>query len=246
MRRFIDLLVSIEALTRENLRLLRELGFSGVGASISVGRLLSNPAAALEALKSVKAAGEAEGVDVVSRITVDESMSEGALKAVLRKFRRCVEVVSAYALDRKLTAFACRDARVDVITLLPGSRLLRGDLAYVREYGKAVEILVVPLQAEDPLSCAKALAYYSDVVKLLERKKLLKALILSSGASGPDAFRDPRSMASLLSLMGLKYDAALDALSANVARLVTECRDKLAGVVPVRGVRIVGVGANGH
>jgi len=148
------------------------------------------------------------------------------------------------AFDRRLTAFACRDARVDVITLLPSSRLLKGDLAYIQEYGKAVEMLATPLQAEDPLSSARALAYYSGVVKLLERKKMVQALIFSSGAADPSALRDPRSMASLLSLMGLRYEDALDAVSVNVARLVAECRDKLAGVVPVRGVRIVGVGAD--
>jgi RNase P/RNase MRP subunit p30 len=244
MRAFIDLLVSAEVLTRESLRLLRELGFSGVGASVSVKRLISDPAASLEALRNLKAEGEAEGIDVISRITVDEPMGEGSLKKILRKFRRRVEVVSVHALDRKLTAFACRDARVDVITLLPGSRLLRGDLAYIREYGKAVEVLVAPLQAEDPLASAKALAYYSGVMELLGRKKMVHALILSSGATSPSALRDPRSMASLLSLMGLSYDAALDAVSANAARLVAECRDKLTGAVPVRGVRILRVGGD--
>lgn len=245
MRRFFDLLIPVELLTPQTLRTVRELNFAGVGASLSAKYLLSNPAGALENLGIAKKAGSAEGLDVVSRITVDEVVSESALKALLRKFRRRVEVFSVHALDRKLTALACRDARVDVVTLTPGSRLLKGDLAYIYEYGKRVELLMAPVQVGSPLSRARALAYYSRVVELLQRKGLIDFLIFSSGAASSKALRDPRSMASLLSVVGLTYEAALNAVSTNAARLVAECRDKLAGIIPVRGVRIVGKDGSG-
>jgi RNase P/RNase MRP subunit p30 len=239
MRRFFDLLIPLEVLSPQTLQTIRELNFSGVGASLGVRLLSTNLTGSLENLKKVKSVGEAEGLDVVSRITVDEVMSEGALKALLRKFRKRVEVFSVHALDRRLTALACRDSRVDVITLLPGSRLLKGDLVYISEYGKGVELLMAPVQVGSPQSRAKALAYYSRTVELLQRKGLAASLIFSSGAASSKTLRDPRSMASLLSLMGLTYDAALDAVSINVERLVAECRERLSGVVPVRGVRIV-------
>ena len=245
MRRFFDLLIPIEVLSPQTLQTIRELNFSGVGASLGVRLLSTNLVGSLEILKKVKSVGEAEGLDVVTRIMVDEVLSEGALKALLRKFRKMVEVFSVHALDRRLTALACRDSRVDVVTLLPGSRLFKGDLVYISEYGKGVELLMAPVQVGSLLSRAKALAYYSKTVELLQRKGLTGSLIFSSGAASSKMLRDPRSMASLLSLMGLTYGAALDTVSKNVVRLVAECRDRLSGVVPVRGVRIVERGGDG-
>ncbi len=236
-RRFYDLLVSADILTRDALERVRDLGFAGVGASISAHSLAASPERVLELVEGVRRAGEEVGLDVVARLTVSTPMGEGALKRLLRKWRRRFEVISVHAVNRQVTAFASRDTRVDVVTLLPGSRLLRGDLDYMRDFGKRVELLLAPLQSGSCDERASALAYALESIEML--KKAGVTLVFSSGAVSIDQLRDPRSMAALLSTLGLSPEQALDALSRNAAELVAEAREKLRGVVPVRGVRVI-------
>lgn len=238
-KRYYDLLVSLDLPLREGFGVFKSMGFFGVGVSASVGALRSAPSRALEVFRRLKEVGESEGVDVVTRVTVDEPLREEEVKRLLRKWRKGVEVMSVHALSRELTALACRDARVDIVTLVPGAKLMRGDLAYVKEYGKRLELTLKPLQNPDPLARARALAYYKDLLKLTVRKELEGFLVFSSSATTLDGVRDPRSMATLLHTLGLPSEASLDALSRNATSLVAACRDKLRGVIPVRGVRVV-------
>lgn len=241
MRKFYDLLVSIDLLrTPEALRRIRELGFAGVGASVSAQRFLSSPEAALKLFEELRLRSKEEGLDLVTRLSIDTSMREGLAKRILRRWRLRVELITVHAVSRQLTAFACRDTRVDILTLTPGSRLLKGDLMYIREYGKRVELLLAPLQEGDEQARAKAIAYYTAILrKLAKGKNSDVALLFSSGATDVERLRDARSMAALLYALGLPYERALDALSKNAIELVTECREKLAGTIPVRGVKVI-------
>ena len=239
-RRFYDLLIALEALAGGALSRARELGFSGVGAAVRVSRLLHSPHRVLELLSDVRKLGEEEGVDVVTRLVIDTPLREGQVKALLRRWRRRFEVISAYSVGRRLTAFACRDSRIDVVTLIPGAELMRGDLMYVRTLEKRVELLLAPLHDEELRRRAEVMAEYARFVELLKRKGLAGYVVFSSGASSSRTLRDPRSMAALLHVLGLNHEEALDAVSTNPLSLVRENRDKLAGIVPVRGVRVLG------
>lgn len=246
MRRFYDLLVSAELLAAGTLEHLRELGFSGVGASLSIQSFLTSPVSALRLFEKLKDLGKSEGMDVVSRLTVDCPISESLAKRFLRKWRRRVELISVHTSNRQLTALASRDTRVDILTLVPGARLLRGDLMYVEEHGKRVEFLLAPLQEGDERTRARVLAYYIDMLSKLSRSGTPRvALLLSSGSSRVEQFRDPRSMAALFHALGVSYEHALDAVSRNASELVDNCRGKLSGEIPVRGVRIVRKGEEG-
>jgi len=239
-RQFYDLLVALEALAGGALSRARELGFRGVGAAVAVSQLMHAPQRFLDLMVEVRKRGEEEGVDVVTRLVIDVALREGRVKALLRRWRRKFEVISAHSVDRRLTAFACRDSRIDVVTMVPGTELMRGDFMYIRTLEKRIELLLAPLHEGGLRRRAEVLAEYAALVDLLKRKGLTNRLIFSSGANNLHTLRDPRSMAALLHVLGLGYEEALNALSINPASLVKENRDKLAGVVPVRGVRVLG------
>lgn len=239
-RRFYDLLVSLEALASGALSRARELGFSGVGAAVTASQLLRAPRRPMKLVAEMKRRGEEEGIDVVTRLVVSTPLREGQVKALLRRWRRKFEIVSIHAVERRLTAFACRDSRVDIVTLLPCAELVRGDIMYLRAFNKRVELLLAPLHEREIESRAEAMANYVELIELLKRKGLTSHAIFSSGAHSVDTLRDPRSMAALLHVMGFKYKEALDAISLNPESLVRENRDKLSGIVPIRGVRVLG------
>ncbi|MEM0042779.1 MAG: RNase P subunit p30 family protein [Thermofilaceae archaeon] len=246
MRKFYDLLVSADLLTPETLSYMRELGFSGVGASISAQLFLKSPEAAMKMFEQLRERGREEGLDVVTRLSIDVPMKESLAKKILRRWRTRVELITVHAMNRQLTAFACRDTRVDILTLVPGARLLKGDLMYMKEYGKRVELLLAPLQEGDVRVRASTLSYYLAVLgKLTRGRRPDISLLFSSGATEVRSLRDARSMAALLHTMGVPYEYALDALSKNALDLVTENREKLAGIIPVRGVKIIGKESTG-
>ena len=238
-RGFYDLYVSASCLSIDTLTMLRKEGFKGVGAVVSIEDISSAPDRCLATLDRAEEEGVSAGVDIVRRLAIDRQLRSSQVKKILRKWRRSFEVISVHALTRELTAFACRDGRVDVVTLIPGSRMLKGDLYYISEYGKAIELLLVFLQEGKPRNRASAIGFYRRTLLTLERKSMLKHLVFSSGAYSPSNIRDPRSMASLLHMMGIPYEDALATLSVNPASLVKKCRDKLSGRIPVRGVEVV-------
>ncbi|MCS7105196.1 MAG: RNase P subunit p30 family protein [Thermofilaceae archaeon] len=240
-RCFYDLMVFIHVLSSQNaFRQIRKLGFSGVGAAVSAKNLIEQPSEILKRLNELRDSGKLEDVDVVTRLAIDTHVETGFLKRLLQKWRRRVEIISVHALSRELTALACRDTRIDIVTLVPGARVFKGDIWYMKEYGKRLELLLNPLQEADIVSRSKALAYYSTIINLVDKKsELQQSLIFSSGAMNICQLRDPRALVSLLKFLGLSTNASLDTVSTNVLKLVSECRDKLSGIVPVRGVRII-------
>lgn len=238
-RRFYDLFVSADCITDGVLNYLKEIGFSGVGAVVSIGRLSSSPVHSMELIESLRQRGLELGMDVASRLAIDRPLDENLIKKILRKYRKKFEIISIQPLRRGITAFACRDTRIDILTLSPGTKIFRGDIDYIKMYDKRVEITLRLLQQADIYGKAKVLAYYQGILRKLCKKKMSAALLFSSGAQDRRDLRDPRMMASMLYTLGLDYDEALNVISIHPARLVNENRDKLRGLVPARGVKIL-------
>ncbi|MEM1508999.1 MAG: RNase P subunit p30 family protein [Thermofilaceae archaeon] len=238
-RKFYDLFVSADCITDGVLDCLKGLGFSGVGAVVSIGRLMSSPGHSMELIESLRRRGLELDMDIASRLTIDKPFDEDLIKKILRKYRKKFEIISIQPLRRGITAFACRDTRIDILTLSLGTKIFRGDIDYIRMYDKRVEITLRLLQQADIHGKAKVLAYYQDILRKLCRKKMSTILLFSSGAQDRRELRDPRMMASILHTLGLSYDEALNIISTYPARLVNENRDKLRGLVPARGVKIL-------
>ena len=77
------------------------------------------------------------------------------------------------------------------------------------------------------------------------RKEIVNArrydvpMVLSSGASSVHGMRDPRSLAALMSLIGLGEEESLDLVSVNPWALVERNRDKLSESYVSPGVRVM-------
>ena len=241
-RRFYDLLVSFKLVEeRGELVLLRaeQLGFRGIGVGISIERFLENSGRYFSTIKAFRRYAEQRDLDVISRLVVDKPVSVSMLKGLLKKWRRRFELISVHATERSLTAFASRDSRIDLLTLTPKTRIMRGDVDYVKSLEKKLELLLSPLQRGSLSSRAFVVASYRALLSLIRKKNLVNNLIVSSGAGRIEEMRDPRSIASLMQVLGLEYREALNALSSNPLNLVRENREKLKGVIAARGVRIL-------
>jgi RNase P/RNase MRP subunit p30 len=113
-------------------------------------------------------------------------------------------------------------------------RMDRQQAALTGESGCCYEVEAAELMAQEPGGLEKTL-------KIL-RRELENALkhsvpvVLSSGASTVQGLRDPRGMASLIHLLGVGEEEALDMVSANPWALVERNRDKLSGRTVLPGV----------
>jgi len=247
-RRYYDLFVDygVAAACPEKLiSHAKDLGLHGLGIAINCGALESDLPGYRDLIKTIDSAASMIGVDVVTRLHVGKGVTVGLAKKVLKQYRRYFEVISIENLDRSLTAFACRDSRVDILTVRPPVKIYRGDLDNLASTGGSIEILLCQLQAGTPQARAEALHYYAELLQRLSRRKLVDRLILSSGALEMGMMRDPRDMAALLSVIGLGKESALNAVSSTPSGLVERNRLKLKGLIPLRGVRIIDKGENG-
>ena len=238
-RRFYELYLEVNR--REDLEALvsriKELGYSGFSLVFRLGKGVKTD---LDLVRLAKDLSSKYGIDFILRGEV-ASKSSSEAKRILRKFRGMFELISVTPINREMTAFSCRDGRIDVITILPSNdvELLRGDLENLKREGKIVELLLRPLREslKNPSKFYKYFDFYVNTLELLVRKGV--KFTLSSGFSSPDEVPDPRSKAALLEVMGINCELSLDALSRFIEDLVERNRLKLKGLIPVRGVEVV-------
>jgi len=223
VRRFIDLqIIPAPGETTGMLNHARQLGYSAVGC---VGDKPSDAS-----------------IDVVSRLDA-APRSQQELQRTLREKRLRHEVVSVLCLSKGVARQAARDPRVDLLRF-PGSPsrrrtvwLDRQNAAAAGESGCLCEVVAGDLLTQDP----DTLGY---LIKQL-RKEIVNArrydvpMVLSSGASSVHGMRDPRSLAALMSLIGLGEEESLDLVSVNPWALVERNRDKLSESYVSPGVRVM-------
>jgi len=220
MRRFMDLhLVPRLGQGGAMVRRAGELGYAGVAV---VG-------------EAVKDAG---GIEVCTRIDL-EPRNQQQLMDQLNKHRRGFTVVSVTCTTKSVARQAAKDHRVDIIRY-PSDyrrktvRMDRQQAALTAESGCSYEVEAAELMAQESGRLEKTL-------KIL-RRELENALkygvpvVLSSGASTVQGLRDPRGMASLMHLLGVGEEEALDMVSANPWVLVERNRDKVSGRTVLPGV----------
>jgi len=212
VRRFIDLqIIPAPGETTGMLNHARQLGYSAVGC---VGDKPSDAS-----------------IDVVSRLDA-APRSQQELQRTLR-----------VCLSKGVARQAARDPRVDLLRF-PGSPsrrrtvwLDRQNAAAAGESGCLCEVVAGDLLTQDP----DTLGY---LIKQL-RKEIVNArrydvpMVLSSGASSVHGMRDPRSLAALMSLIGLGEEESLDLVSVNPWALVERNRDKLSESYVSPGVRVM-------
>lgn len=223
MRRFIDLQIFPgPGKTAEMLSHANHLGYSAVGYG---GDTPSDAP-----------------IDVISRLDI-APRSQQDLQRMLKGNRRKHEVISVLCLSKGVARQAAKNPRVDLLRFprCPSRRTVwldRQQAALAGEGGCQFEVVASDLLTQDP----EKLGY---VIKQL-KKEVLNArrydvpVVLSSGADSVHGMRAPRSLAALMSLIGLGEEESLDLVSVNPSTLVERNRDKLSASYVSPGVRVMG------
>ncbi|MEZ0345412.1 MAG: RNase P subunit p30 family protein [Infirmifilum sp.] len=162
--------------------------------------------------------------------------SQGRVKRLLPLIRRKCDLVAIEAASREIAAFASRDRRIDIITLVPNVSpiLFRGDISYLYEYGKFIEVVFASIIDENPLQFARKLAYTRS---LLQRPLAKNLPVLIS--SGPTGSVDSRALLSFAeTVLGIKYLHLRQAMSTQIEKKLSENQEKRQGIIPVEGVRL--------
>ncbi len=228
MRRFIDL--HLRPRSREELELMLGkalwLGYRGVAVAGD------QPKGNLEA---------PEGLDIVSRIDL-KPRTAGALKASLRRVRTLYVVVAVECRSKAVARQAARDHRVDVVYFPPGSGLWFDDAEarLAAQSGCAYEINLVDLLTLIEDGRLRGLRRVAEGIQNAWRRGV--PVILSSGASEPLEMREPRGLASLLTLLDIDLEDALEMVSTNPQGIIERNRRKLSGEYAAPGVRVIGQG----
>lgn len=220
----------------EFIKIIKKIGYSGLSLIYKVTSL--NEGIPLSLFKHVKKISEREQVEFISRAEIT-AKRPSSVKRILRKVRKHFELVSMIPMNREQMTFACRDGRIDIVTILPLKiiKLYKGDLRNLVEEGKVIELLISPFRGLPSLELANALHNYSKLINTLNRKGV--RFIISAGVSRAEEIPDPYSKAAFLEILGVKPDEALRAVSTHITELVERNRKKLYGKMPVRGVEVL-------
>ena len=234
MRRFMDLHIKAPEEpdgARSMLVLAARLGFKGVGLTLegSHPRNLGDMASGVE-------------IDLVSRVDLTPRNAR-ELTATLRKLRRRFEVIAVECRSKRVARQAAKDHRVDILNFPPSVdarsriRLDRQEASLASEANCAYEVNVADLLRQDRITRPKLISLMRTEVDVAKRFDV--PIIVSSGAQNLLQMRDPRGLASLLTLLDLSEDEGLDAVSKTPLRMVEANRLKLdSGFVAPRVRRV--------
>ncbi len=230
MRRFIDLRISpLNERIKEMLENASGLGYKCLGVT-------TDPAL----VEHVK--GESSALDVVSRVDLRPRSTSDLTKS-LRRMRRRFEVLSVECSSRAVARQAAKDHRVDILRF-PGElhrrlkvRFDRKEASLAADLSCVYEVSLSDLLGKGPMTLGRLLSVMREEVQNSIRFDV--PIVASSGARSPLLMREPRAMASVLSLLGLDEEQSLNAVSSNPWRIVSVNRDKLGPGFVSPGVRVV-------
>jgi RNase P/RNase MRP subunit p30 len=213
MRRFMDLHVSPgPGRLNDFVRRAHELGYHGLGV--------------------VCAGCEEQGspVELASRIDL-APRNQQELMDQLNRHRRSYVVVSVTCTNKGVARQAAKDHRVDIVKF-PEDRtgktvwMDRQQAVLAGGSNCCYEVDAAELLVGDPARLERTLTMVRREIENSQRNDV--PVIVSSGATSAVEMRDSRSLASLLDLLGVGEEEALDAVSVNPWRVVERNRDKLS------------------
>jgi len=227
MRKFLDLNIRPlkEELRRSMLELAADLGYKGVGLTTE------EPPERGEIYPEL---------DLVSRVTLRPSNVNDLTKS-LRRIRRKYVIIAVECHSKNVARQAAKDNRVDILNFpvsISARRRVRFDRQEASLAGGAncvYEVNVSDLLGVGPLILSRLLSMFREEVENAKRYDV--PVIVSSGADEPLMMREPRSLAAVLSLLGLDEEASLDAVSTTPWGMVEGNREKLGLGFVMPGVR---------
>jgi ribonuclease P/MRP protein subunit RPP1 len=227
MRKFFDLNIRPlkEELRRSMLELAADLGYKGVGLTTE---------------KPPESGDIYPELDVVSRVTLRPSNINDLTKS-LRIIRRKYVIIAVECHSKNVARQAAKDNRVDILNF-PVSISARRRVRFDRQEASlaggancAYEVNVSDLLGVGPLILSRLLSIFREEVENATRYDV--PVIVSSGADEPLMMREPRSLAAVLSFLGLDEGASLDAVSTTPGGMAEGNRDKLGPGFVLPGVR---------
>jgi len=234
MRRFIDLYVKPPPETdglREMLELAAKLGFKGLG-------MVADKAL----LDSARGMAPDQGLELVSRADL-RPKSPRDLTASLGRLRGRFEVIAVDCQSKAVARQAAKDNRVDILRF-PSTVQERRKVGFDRQEASLAagasccyEVNFSDLLGKGPRVASGLISMIREEVGNARRFDV--PLVVSSGAVDPLLMRDPRGLASTLSLFDIGEEGGLEAVSTNPWRLVETNRGKLGPGYVLPGVRVV-------
>lgn len=172
---------------------------------------------------------ESDKLDIVKRVDLEPGNPNELLKN-LRQIRWNTEVITVKCRKKSVARQAGRDRRVDLVSY-PFTRnwkqnyLDRQQAGLMRDSGCGYLIDLSELITDDPYYLRKNIEYLKRNKDNAEKKDL--PVVASSCACTVWGMRDPQGLASLLSLLDVDQDHALDMISNTPNGLVARNREKL-------------------
>jgi ribonuclease P/MRP protein subunit RPP1 len=232
MRRFMDLHINpLNERIKEMLEKASELGYKGLGISTD-----------LDLVESVRGEASVLGLDVVSRVNLKPHDTNDLTRS-LRRTRRRFEILSVECSSRAIARQAAKDHRVDILRF-PGELQQRLKVRFDRQEANlaadlscAYEVSLSDLLGKGPRVLSRLLSVMREEVQ--NSVKFDVPIVVSSGADTSLLMREPRAMASVLSLLGLDEEQSLNAVSSHPWHIVSANRGKLGPGFISPGLRVV-------
>jgi ribonuclease P/MRP protein subunit RPP1 len=222
----------------EMLRLSSDLGYSTIAISFNQNMK--------DEIKRARAICSDLGIDLATRVDLEPNTA-GELLRALKELRYRFEVIAVKCLTKPVARQAAKDRRVDLLNF-PTEAAQRERIYFDRQEAvlasdslSALEINASTILGGEPSRRSRLLAMMRK--EIAEARRMSVPFILSSGAEDLYGLRSPRDLASLLALMGLDWELALDAVSEEPLKIVERNREKLKAGYVSPGVRVVGAGA---
>jgi len=185
---------------------------------------------------------DSEIIDVISRMDL-YPMNHNELGKQLRKLRRRTEVIVVHCSSKSVARQAAHDHRVDLIRFPVDQDtkkrpyLDRSQAGMMRDTGAGFEVCIKDLLVDDRYVLAKRLVTINKSLDIAIKHGL--PVVASSGAKDKYGLRDPNGLASLMSLLGVDYEHALDMVSTNPMQIVVDNREKLKDSHILPGVWVI-------
>ena len=219
MRHFTDLCLNTKR-PKEVISTAKMLGYSTIGLSHQV---------------------KFEGIDVVTRLDLDPR-NTNELNRVLRNSRWHNEIITVNCRTRSLARQAGRDNRVDLITFPVVEKWKENHLNHkqaglMRDSGCGYLVNLSLLPTNDAYALSKRIEFLKrNIYNALKRDV---PVVASSYSVDKWGLRDPYGLTSLLGLLGVDEDKALDMVSSVPYEMVKRNRGKLKDSYIVQGVWVI-------
>jgi RNase P/RNase MRP subunit p30 len=180
------------------------------------------------------------GVELASRVDLNPHTPEELLRD-LRKLRRRFEVLAVMCQVKTVARQAAKDRRVDLLNFpQPDFRRAFFDRAEAELASNSLASLEIDGKPLLTLEGTARIRFFSILRSMVHiAKEFHVPIIVSSGVSEDLLMRKPMELVSLVSLVGLNEEFAIDAVSKNPLAIVKRNREKLSWRFVAPGIRVV-------